>query len=114
MSSERQHQWPEWARQERGRDLAWIQENLHVLWPAAQQGYQASGRGAIVIDTLSHPAGAGNPFVYLPQNEVAKMEDADASRMVDQYDPNWELVTMLLKSAQRLSTYRVRIPAQRR
>jgi hypothetical protein len=27
---------PEWAEQDRAGDLAWIEENVHVFWPAAQ------------------------------------------------------------------------------
>ncbi len=105
---------PDWAKRERGRDLAWIQENLHVFWPAAQQAYKDSGRGAIVVDITSRPTGEGHPFIYLPQSEIEKMEDADAFRMVTQYDPTWELVTMLLKHEGRVSTYRVGIPDQKK
>lgn len=105
---------PEWAKQERGRDLTWIQENLHILWPAAQHGFINFGRGAIVIDTTSRPTGEGNPFIYSTKKEVENIEDPDALRMVTQYDPTWELVTMLLKRAGRVSTYRVGLPNQKK
>ena len=61
MSPESRHQIPEWALKERESDLSWIGENLHVFLPAAQQGFQASGRGALVIDTttLVRQAGPG-------------------------------------------------------
>ena len=47
---------PEWAVQERLSDLAWIQENLAVFWPAAQAQYRCEGRGA---DPLRSRYGAG-------------------------------------------------------
>ena len=100
---------PDWAAKERASDLAWIKENWHIFWPAAERGYKESGRGAIVVDTTSRPTGEGNPFIYLPEVEIEKMDDPDALRMVRQYDPTWELVAMLLKSEGRVSTYRVGI-----
>ncbi|RLC64269.1 MAG: hypothetical protein DRI48_07765 [Chloroflexi bacterium] len=104
---------PDWAERERVSDLVWIWENLHVFWPTAQQGYKEFGRGAIVVDTTCHPAGKGNPFIYLPQGYVEETDDIDAQRMVREYDPTWEFVTVLLKLQYRVSVYRVRIPSQR-
>lgn len=103
---------PEWARRERAVDLRWLQENLHILWPAADQSYKEQGRGAIVVDTMSRPTGAGNPFYYLPAESIAALHQADAVRMVNEYDASWELVAMLLKPAV-ISTYRVGVPAAR-
>jgi len=42
---------PDWAREERQNDLAWIAENLPSFWPAAQAQFAAQGRGVVVIDT---------------------------------------------------------------
>jgi hypothetical protein len=110
MPHPERQQIPDWAQRERTSDLAWIGENLHVFWPAAQQGYQEHGRGAIVVDTTSRPTGAGHPFAYLPQAGIEQMNEVDAIRMMKAYDPTWEFVTMLFKSQDRLSTYRVGIP----
>ena len=52
--TERKQRVPDWAERERGGDLAWIRENLQVFWPLAQRGYQAVGRGAIVVDTTDN------------------------------------------------------------
>ena len=103
---------PEWARRERTSDMAWLGENVHILWPAAQKGFQESGRGAIVIDTTSRPTGQGHPFLYLPETGIEKIHHADSLRMVKQYDPSWEFVALLFKSQDRLSTYRIAIPGQ--
>jgi len=114
MPSPEQRQIPDWAKRERAGDLLWIQENLHILWPAAQQGYRDSGRGAIIVDTTSRPTGAGNPFAYMPEVGIVEMDEQDALRMVRAYDPSWEFVTMLLKSQNRMSTYRVGVPSEKR
>ena len=100
---------PEWARQESLSDLSWLSENLHVFWPAAQKQYQEQGRGAVVVDTTVQPVeGKGNPFAYFPQEMVAEETDADVQRMVKQYDPEREMVVVLLKSEEKVSSYRVR------
>jgi hypothetical protein len=113
MREYEENHWPVWAERERTGDLAWIGENLHVFWPAAQQGYESLGRGAIVVDTISRPTGGGNPFVYLPQEPLKETADANAQRMVRQYDPSWELVAVLLKSRDRVSVYRLGVPSQK-
>ncbi len=118
---------PDWAQKERVGDLAWIGENLHILWPAAQHSYAEQGRGAIIIDTttrVSHQEGAGNPvshppearatqgnpIFYMTEAGIEEMNDADALRMVRGYEPSWEMVTMLFKIEGRVSTYRVGVP----
>lgn len=100
---------PPWAERERGRDLAWIQENWHIFWPAAAKGFEESGRGAIVSDTttlVKHGRGESNPFAYLPASEIEQQKWSDVIRMVEAYDPSWELVCVLLKQG-RESAYRV-------
>lgn len=107
MTERERWRFPAWAERERTGDLAWIKENLHVFWPVAQQGYEELGRGAIVVDTTSRPTGEGHPFGYLPQAMVEQQGDDDAQRMVREYDPTWEMVTVLLRPYDRLSIYRV-------
>ena len=113
----RKKQIPEWAERERVGDLSWIQDNAHVLWPAARQSYEEQGRGAIFIDTLTtfaHQEGLGNPMFYLNEAAIEKSEQHhDALRMVRAYDPDWELVSVLLKKG-RESTYRVGVPHVKR
>jgi hypothetical protein len=107
MTERDRRRFPAWAERERTGDLAWIKENLNVFWPVAQQGYEELGRGAIVVDTTSRPTGEGHPFGYLPQAMVEQQGDKDAQRMVREYDPAWEMVTVLLKPDDRVSIYRV-------
>ena len=101
---------PNWAEKERSRDLSWIRDNLPIFWPAAQAGYEKVGRGALGIDTtqtFAHSGGVGHPFSYLDQATVEQQGDEDTKRMVSEYDPSWEMVTVLFKSHDRLSTYRL-------
>jgi hypothetical protein len=52
-------------------------------------------------------------MLYVPQAVIAKKGDADALRMVSEYDPTWELVVILLKPQERESVYRVGVPQLR-
>lgn len=105
---------PKWAERERLSDLAWLVDNLYVLWPAAQTAYAEIGRGALTVDTTVHPPGASeHPFWYLTQEQLQELNDPDVIRMVSEYDPSWELVTSLLKSRERVSHYRVGVPTAR-
>jgi hypothetical protein len=109
---ERRHL-PDWAARERAGDLSWLGENLFLLWPAARRSFAEHGRGALIVDTTTRLTGAGNPFAYLSEAEITELKEADASRMVKEYDPSWELIAILFKSKQRVSTYRIGVPAAR-
>lgn len=113
MSERGEKQFPEWAEQERAGDLAWIGENVHIFWPAARIGYKTVGRGAIVVDTTSRPTGEGHPFGYLDQAAIDHQGDEDTQRLVREYDPSWEFVTSLLKTEDRVSSYRLGVTSAR-
>lgn len=101
---------PQWAKKERIRDMAWIRDNLPGFWLAARTGYETAGRGALGVDTTQtfvHEGGVGHPFRYLDQTAVEQLKDEDMKRMVEEYDPSWEMVTILFKPDDRLSTYRI-------
>ena len=107
MGSAEQAPIPDWARRERLADFAWLADDLHVLWPAAQHGHNTQGRGAVVIDTTARPDGDGHPFYFMPESTFERLERADALRMVRGYDPRAELAVMLLKAGSSDSTYRI-------
>lgn len=113
MAEREKQEFPNWADQERAGDLAWIQENLHIFWPAARIAYQTVGRGAIVVDTTTRPTGKGHPFGYWDQAVIETTGDGDTQRLVREYNPNNEFVTTLLKTEERVSSYRLRmVPAK--
>jgi hypothetical protein len=100
---------PDWARQERQGDLDWIRENADVFHLAAKIAFQDAGRGAIVVDTTVQPIpGGGHPFGYFDQEFVKEELDEDTKRMVQEYDPDQELILVLLKEENRTSSYRIR------
>ena len=82
---------------------------MHVFLPAAQQGYETYGRGAVVVNTTSRTGEKGNPFVYFPQEMIEQTGDEDAQRMVSEYDPTREFVAVLLKPEDRVSSYRLQV-----
>ena len=108
MSERRKRRHPDWAEQERSGDFAWMGENLPILWQAAEQLYVKMGRGLVVVDLTTVILG-GHPIFFVPKSDIDG-SDRDAFRMVNEYDPDWELVVTLLKEDGRFSTYRVGIP----
>jgi hypothetical protein len=105
---------PAWAERERWNDLAWIAGNLPAFWSASIVAYQELGRGAIVVETTYRAPQGGHPMAYLTEEQIARYEDEDISRMVTGYTPEEELVVVLLKERQRTSVYRLcaTLPAQ--
>ncbi len=115
MTAERKESSPRPSRRERESDLHWLGENFRVFYPFARMTFQTEGRGAIVVDTTSQPIpGRGNPFAYFPQAKVEASGDPDLQRMVREYDPKYEIVVQLLKSAGRTSIYRMGLHPERR
>lgn len=108
MGAERREH-PDWANREREGDLNWISENLDVFQIAARLAYEGSGRGALVVDTTLQPSPElGHPFAYFSEEQIEEYNDEDITRLVRGYDPEQEFVVVLIKSADRTSTYRVK------
>jgi hypothetical protein len=104
---------PRWAERERTEDLAWIGENLQEFWKVARSGFEAKGRGVLVIDMVAMVTGTGHQFGYVSEEQIRQFGGKDEIRMVAAYDPSWELVIVLLKPRDRISSYRVGVPEQR-
>ena len=107
MTPERNHI-PSWAERERWTDLAWISPQLPLFHMAATLAFEDLGRGAIVVDTTSIVAGDRHPCAYFPEEAIQRYEDEDINRLVTHYDPDDELVVILLKAESRTSSYRLR------
>jgi hypothetical protein len=103
---------PRWAERERAEDFAWIAENLSGLWMAAKAAYAVHGRGAVVVDTTVRPTGAGHPFGYFSQEQIRQLAGPDEIRMVTEYNASWEVIIVLLKRGERISSYRIGVPGQ--
>ncbi|MCC6457931.1 MAG: hypothetical protein IT328_23455 [Caldilineaceae bacterium] len=104
---------PTEVERERLHDLAWLTDNLQALWPIAQAAYTEFGRGALVTDTTIEPSDSEDVFTaYFSQAVIALFDIEDASRMVAQYEPESQFVTVLFKAEGRVSTYRLGVPNQ--
>src|SRR4051794_13337500 len=104
---ERKPHIPPLDEHERLRDMAWLNENLEVFWPFVQTAYEEVGRGAVVADLTVHLESGGHPLAYCSQEVIVAIGDLDASRMVEQYEPDWQFITMLFKADGCISTYRI-------
>ena len=109
---ERRRAIPHWAERERLEDFAWIAENLQDFWSATRSAYGTEGRGALIVDTTMRPTGGGHPFGYVSREQIQQFGGQDEIRMVATYDPSWEMVIVLIKPRDRISSYRVGIPGQ--
>ena len=99
---------PDWAQREREADLKWIGDNLDLFCEVSTVAYEEVGRGVIIVDTTRQPINStGNPCGYFPQGQVEDFGDDDINRITSEYDPEREIVVVLLKSEDRTSTYRV-------
>ena len=99
---------PDWARYEREADLEWIDENVELFRAVATTAHEEMGRGVIVVDTTAQPIpDAGHPLGYVPQEQIEAYPDKDITRMASEYDPDHELVVVLLKREDHTSTYRI-------
>ena len=97
---------------EREQEIAWIHANLEAFWSFAQEEFQVSGRGALVVDTrevVEFEGALTHPLMYVPQADaptIPWVQPAEISRLVGVYDPVWEFVTVLVK-AESESVYRM-------
>src|SRR3954470_7883117 len=99
---------PEWAQEERQRDILWIKENMNIFWMVAFAAFNGSGRGAIVVDTTALPVeGMGHPYGYYLRTTIDEIGDANIKRLVREYRPEREFVIVLLKPEERTNSYRV-------
>ena len=90
---------------ERIVDLAWLAENMHILFPAAREKFEAVGRGCIVVDCTTVIKN-GNRFGFVPQAKVP-LDESELKRMLREYEPATQMVVHLLKTGDNTSTYRV-------
>jgi hypothetical protein len=99
---------PEWAKEERAHDFAWIAEHRVSFWPRAKEHFSAYGRGVIVVDMSLEPdPNVGHPMFYIDSTQVEQTDDEDTKRLVRGYDPAREFVVMLIKAEGHTSTYRI-------
>ena len=82
MPPERNNYIPDWAARERQADMAWIHDNLGILWPLARELFTDHGRGAFVADSTWQSLDGGMPLAYFPQASFPPNESSDIQRMM--------------------------------
>jgi hypothetical protein len=112
------------GRESRQSHVDFIMLNWHLLGALAWRGYQVEGAGAIIINARKAKElwmiGSGKvldigrtPCLYLSQasmDRVGGWPDVDTARMVHEYDPEEEVVLVILRSDGGVSEYRIRAP----
>ena len=107
---------PDWAEQDRQKDMAFIQENADIFQLASANAFFDAGRGAVVVETTIMDKDEWHPIAYYSEKAVELDFDEDTQRMVREYEPMEEFVIVLLKPKERTSTYRIRtiVPSSQR
>jgi hypothetical protein len=88
---------------ERAQDRDFILARHGQLAAVAAKAFFALGPGAIIVDQLESPP----RIVYLPLERLPEGQ-TELRRMVSTYQPDRELVVLLLKSEGVSSTYRLK------
>lgn len=77
--------------------------NMHVLFPAALEKFEAVGRGCIIVDCTVVIEG-GHRFAFVPQAKMP-LGEPELVRMVREYKPTTQMVVHLLKADYHTSIY---------
>ena len=93
-------------------DLTWLAENLDIFRSVAVEAATRHGRGALAVDLVRPPVDGGNLCIYWPQNHIDAYAGEAVCGLVREYDPEAEVVVMLLKPGDRISAYRLRAGQQ--
>ena len=101
--------YPEAQRQ---LELDWIERNTPLLSTKAAGYFGLVGRGAIIVDAATKPLSEGPLFTYFSKEQMEHIADADINEMVDDYDPDKELVVLLLLPQSQTQAYRINIPVK--
>lgn len=97
----------------------WSLENNPEVLEIGEQGFKDVGRGAVVIHesdtpatyTPSIPAGAHgilSKVAYIPLDNPVGWPDEETRRMVETYDPSYQVVAVFVRTNGHTSAYKVR------
>jgi hypothetical protein len=92
-------------------DAALIAQQVSVLFATAQLWYATTGRGIVVVDATLQLGKAFPALSYFGAAEVLHVGKAEMCRIVREYDPGCEVVVVLLKQANQMSTYTMTVLA---
>lgn len=91
---------PPWGKS-RPEDLNWIKDNRTVLWLATTVAFEEIGYGFIFVDLTEQTEGEGHPFGYYSEGELEPQQDGKLRRLLEEYDPDREFISLLWKGEER-------------
>jgi hypothetical protein len=104
MSESIPKQMPDEAK--RNRHLNYIKEHWTALTQFAREGFQESGRGAVVIISAGmNPSHAGTQAKYLTIADIRLIGDPTIASQVEKYNPQTQIVFGILEPDGSQSSY---------
>jgi hypothetical protein len=94
---------------ERLWDLIWLARYLRLFGIVARNAYPILGRGVVVIDATVRSVWGRHPWGYLPLADVELSRVPEAFSLAQRYDPEQELVAMIVKGHGQAQVYRLRV-----
>jgi len=87
----------------RDEHIEFLRLNLPAIAACAWTGFQAKGRGLILVDCNQHDEAMRTvPFDFMPEQNVSKLIDpwygTKEARMIAEYDPKIEIITGFYRS----------------
>lgn len=104
----------DWGELEQQADLGWIDQNLTTLASFAMTEHEEQGNGLIMVNTAERSAEHGHFYSFLPQAIIEEFESDDPKALVRDYDPQTQIVVMLVKSNAYISSYLVNVGEESR
>lgn len=95
----------DWEKQS---DFEWLAENLDIFRSVAVEATARHGRGAVAVDLVRPPVNDGNLCIYWPQEHIDAYAGEAVRALLREYEPESEVVVMILKPGDRISAYRLR------
>lgn len=88
------------------REHDYLNKYWEVLAACAWRECLAHGRGALLVGGFDDPEGC----IYLPSGMMANPLLDGFTRLVDEYDPNQEIVVVIMRPPDMVSAYKGAVP----
>lgn len=93
--------------EERMSDLIWLDRHLPLFEQIGRSAYPILGRGAVVIDATVRSVWGQHPLGYLPLADVERNGVRESISLAHGYDPDQEIVVMIVKQQGHANVYRL-------
>ncbi len=93
--------------EERMSDLIWLDRHLPLFGQIGKSAYSILGRGVVVIDATVRSVWGRHPLGYLPLADVERNGVQESISLAHGYDPDQEVVVMIVKQQGHANVYRL-------